>query len=104
MSESRAARALMGLGVTVGVVAASLGVLDLQLNFPDWLIRVAMIKLGFIAAGGLLAGGALLARHARSRSLTAVAAHQLPEGGADPIPRDRERARSGIEPESDSTS
>lgn len=101
MSESRVARALMGLGVTVGIVAAGLGALDVHVNFPDWIIRVAMIKLGFIAAGGLLAGGALLARHARSRSLSPPGADLLQEGQAEPMSRDRERVRSGTEKESD---
>lgn len=101
MNESRVARALMGLGVTVGVVAASLGVIDVQLNLPDWLIRVAMIKLGFIAAGGLLAGGALMARHARSRSVAAPQAKQLHEGEGEHILRNRERVRDGMHQESD---
>jgi hypothetical protein len=92
MSESRIARARMGVGGTIGVTAAGLAALDIQLNIPDWMIRVAMIKLAFIAAGGLLAAGALVGRHARSRSLQVdPAAAQLGEGPARDFTPDRDK-------------
>jgi hypothetical protein len=98
MTESRVARALMGLGVTVGITAASLAALDIQLNIPDWMIRVAMINLGFIAAGGLLAAGALMGRHARSRSLQDDQADaQLGEGPAQEITPDRDKIGTSLE-------
>jgi hypothetical protein len=98
MSESRIARALMGLGVTIGVTAAGLAALDIQLNIPDWMIRVAMIKLAFIAAGGLLAAGALMGRHARSRSLQVDSSPaQLDEGPAREITPDRDKVGEGFE-------
>jgi hypothetical protein len=52
------------------------------MNFPDWMIRVAMIKLALIAAGGLLVAGALVGRHARGqRSLGPR--HDPPQLGDD---------------------
>lgn len=98
MLESRIARVLMGLGVTVGVTAAGLAALDIQLNIPDWMIRVAMIKLGFIAAAGLLTAGALLGRHARSKQLHSdLSARELTEGPAQELTPTRDRARSEID-------
>lgn len=79
MLESRVARGLMLLGAGIAVLGIAVAALDLRLNLPDWMIRVAMIKLAFVAAGGLLAAGALMGRHAKSRSLTAAASRLLPD-------------------------
>ena len=69
MTESKIARGLMWLGAGVGLASIVVWGLEVRmLNFPDWLVRVAMIKLAFIASAGLLAGGALVGRHAK-RSL-----------------------------------
>jgi hypothetical protein len=59
----------MWLGAGVGLASVVVWGLEVRLNLPDWLVRVAMIKLAFIASAGLLAGGAMLGRHATSRSL-----------------------------------
>jgi hypothetical protein len=99
VNESRIARALMGLGVTVGLTAAALTVLEVPLNLPDWLVKVAMLKLAFIATAGLLAGGAMLGRHARSRSLEADARlAQLGTGSAEPMHSSRAKEKSAITP------
>jgi hypothetical protein len=78
MLESRVARGLMLLGVSVGVLSVAVAALDMQVNLPDWMVRVAMIKLAFVASAGLLAAGALVGRHAKSRSLPASAPNLLP--------------------------
>jgi hypothetical protein len=82
MFASRLSRALMILGAGVGVLTIAILALEVQVNLPDWMVRVAMIKLAFIAAGGLLAGGALLGRHARLQLPTQGAPPQLGEGEA----------------------
>jgi hypothetical protein len=61
----------MWLGAGVGLASVVVWGLDVRVNVPDWMIRVAMIKLAFIASAGLLAGGALIGRHAKNRSLPA---------------------------------
>jgi hypothetical protein len=84
MFASRLARALMVLGAGVGVLTVAVMVLEVQINLPDWMVRVAMIKLAVIAAAGLLAGGALLGRHARSQLPAEDNPHQIGEGAAKP--------------------
>ncbi|MDQ3673187.1 MAG: hypothetical protein M3365_02285 [Gemmatimonadota bacterium] len=56
---------LMALGVGVGVIVALL--MLAQYGFPGapWIVNVALAKLGFLAAGGLIAGGAVGVRIAR---------------------------------------
>jgi len=83
MLESRIARGLMLLGAGIGVVSVVVAALDMQMNLPDWLIRVAMIKLAFVASAGLLVAGAMVGRHARSRSLTTSAPNLLPHERAE---------------------
>ena len=68
MLASRIARALLVLGVVIGAAGVAAFVLDLRINFPDWMIRVAMIKLVIVASLGLFGAGALLGRHASRRS------------------------------------
>ena len=67
MSPSRVSRILLAAGVTLGVAAVVALVLDLRVNIPDWMIRVAMIKLALIGSLGLLGAGAVLGRHAKRR-------------------------------------
>lgn len=85
MFASRLSRALMILGAGVGLLTVAVLALEVQVNLPDWMVRVAMIKLAFVAAGGLLAGGALLGRHARSQLPAAGGSPQLGEGAVEPL-------------------
>ena len=112
MVESRIARGLMVLGAGVGVLSVAVVALDVRLNLPDWMVQVAMIKLAFIAAGGLLAAGAVVGRHARSRSLTSSSQELLPPerpesfgqrepGEAESVVREQDparRSRDELEP------
>jgi hypothetical protein len=57
----------MGLGVGVGAaVGVAIGA-HLGLAGVPWLVNVALAKLGLIAAGGLIAGGAAAIRLANRR-------------------------------------
>jgi hypothetical protein len=62
------ARALMALGLSVGVLAIGLWTFDIKIEVPAWMWRVAAIKLGLAAAGGLIAAGAVLLRYVRQSS------------------------------------
>ena len=86
----RLSRLLLLLGAGVGIAGVTIWALELQLNLPDWLVRVAMLKLTLIASAGLLAGGALVGRHARQRFLAdGGARRELGESVFDPG-RDRQ--------------
>jgi hypothetical protein len=61
----RVASALLALGVAVGVIDAGAIFFHLGLAGVPWLVNVALAKLGFIAALGLLGGGAVAGRIAR---------------------------------------
>ena len=63
----RFGQVLMALGATVGVSVVAAMVAHLGLAGAPWLINVALAKLGLIAAGGLMAGGAMSVRLARRR-------------------------------------
>lgn len=84
MTGKTIGRALMGLGVTVGIASIVIAKLEIAINFPDWMVRVAMIKLAIVAAGGLLAAGAFVGRHAKGRELTDRPVAELGEGDALP--------------------
>lgn len=62
MSMRRLGQLLMGLGATVGVVVAAAMLLHLGVVGAPWLVNVALAKLGLIAAGGIMAGGAVTVR------------------------------------------
>ena len=86
MSESRIARGLMWLGAGIGILSAVIWGLEFRLlNLPDWLIRVAMIKLAFVASVGLIAAGAVVGRHAHSRALEGTDPGFLPPEPAESI-------------------
>jgi hypothetical protein len=86
MNESRIARGLMFLGAGVGILSVVVWGLEFRLlNLPDWMVRVAMIKLAFISSFGLLAAGAYLGRHAHDRSLPRADRDLLPSEPAEPI-------------------
>lgn len=58
---------LMGLGAAVGVAVAVAMLAHLGVNGASWLVDVALAKLGLVAAGGLMAGGAATVRIAKRR-------------------------------------
>lgn len=91
MFESRISRALMFLGVAVGVVSVGVWVLDVRVNLPDWMIRVALIKLALLASAGLLAAGALVGRRAKGRTSVSQAPHirRVGEGPAEALQPNR---------------
>ena len=67
--------------------------LDLRIDIPDWMIRVAMIKLALAGSLGLLGAGAVLGRHAmRQAALQNDELRELSTGGPhyDLHPHDRE--------------
>ena len=63
----RFGRFLMGLGAAVGVAVAVAMLAHLGVNGAPWLVNVALAKLGLVAAGGLMAGGAASVRIAKRR-------------------------------------
>ena len=77
---------MLFLGAAVGIMTVGVWALELQLNLPDWMVRVAMIKLALIASAGLLTAGALIGRHATRGSLPQDSPPaQLGEGAAEPL-------------------
>ena len=89
MIESRLPRVMLILGAAVGIGGIGVWALGVQIEVPDWMIRVAMLKLAFAGSLGLLAAGALIGRHARSTSLSAPASGALGEGTPDAALSDR---------------
>jgi hypothetical protein len=96
MRVERAGGLLLGLGLVVGA-AAGIGLLFgfEPAQLPRELLNIAAYKLTFLAAGGLLVGGALLLRYGRrdkpGRTAAGLAGRepeQLGEGGP---------AESGVE-------
>jgi hypothetical protein len=62
-------KALLILGAVVGAAAGIALALDVRLDrLPSWMITVGMYKLVFLAAGGLLAAGAMLGRATREKT------------------------------------
>ncbi|MGH7712860.1 MAG: hypothetical protein ACREOG_16340 [Gemmatimonadaceae bacterium] len=59
------ARALMALGLSVGVLAIGFWTFNIQVDVPAWMWRVAAIKLALAGAAGLIATGAVLLRYVR---------------------------------------
>jgi hypothetical protein len=93
MLETRLSRLLLVLGTAVGLAATGVWALDVQVDVPDWMIRVAMLKLAFAGSLGLLAAGALIGRHAKTRSVPLQASAALSEGTPGPAfsdPRTKE--------------
>ena len=68
----RVATVLMALGVGVGVIDAGAIFFHLGLAGVPWLVNVALAKLGFIAALGLLGGGAVAGRLARREEVERI--------------------------------
>jgi hypothetical protein len=66
---SAISKLLLIVGAVVGAAAGVALALGVRLDrLPSWMITVGMYKLVFIAAGGLLAAGAMLGRAARDKS------------------------------------
>ena len=65
----RIASVLMALGVAVGVIDAGAIFFHIGLAGVPWIVNVALAKLGFIAALGLLGGGAVAGRLSRRREV-----------------------------------
>lgn len=84
MTGSKIARGLMLLGAGVGIASVAVWALELQMNLPDWIVRVAMMKLALIASAGLLAAGALLGRAAK-RQIAATDPEFLPGERAESL-------------------
>jgi len=62
-----AARLLMAAGLGAGIVGVLVWTFGLRIHVPEWMWRVAAVKLTFAAAVGLVAAGALLLRHLKKR-------------------------------------
>lgn len=93
MVTTKLARALLILGATLGIAGVAAAALDLRISIPDWMIRVAMIKLALAGSLGLLGAGAVLGRHAkRQAALQNDELRELSTGGPhfDLHPHDRE--------------
>lgn len=104
MGIARLSRVLLVLGATLGVAAVVALALDLRVNIPDWMIKVAMIKLALAGSVGLFVGGAILGRHAnRQALLRANEARVLSEastGLGPPLP-DGDRVRAHPDQQND---
>ena len=61
----RIANVLLALGLVVGAVDAGAILFHIGLAGVPWVVNVALAKLGFVAALGLLGGGAVTGRLAR---------------------------------------
>lgn len=91
MFTTKLARILLVLGAGLGIAGVAVAALEVRINFPDWMIQVAMIKLALAGSLGLLGAGAMLGRHAkRQASLENREPLALGEGNPD---LDRNRAQ-----------
>ena len=59
---------LIALGAAVGVAVGLAMFAHLGVSGAPWLVNVALAKLGLVAAGGLMAGGAVTLRIANRRA------------------------------------
>jgi hypothetical protein len=74
----RVASTLFALGIAVGAVDAAAIFLHLGIAGAPWLVNVALAKLGFVAALGLLGGGAVAGRLARRADERRLGAGDVP--------------------------
>ena len=63
---------LIGLGVAVGAVVGVAILTHTGVPGVPWLVNVALAKLGLIASGGLMTGGAVSLRLAKRREQAAL--------------------------------
>ena len=68
----------MALGAAVGVLVALAMAAHLGLADAPWLVNVALAKLGLIAAGGLMAGGAVVVRLAKRQEQRQLGSRPAP--------------------------
>lgn len=59
------ARVGMGLGLALGAAAIVVWALDIRIDVPPWMWRIAVVKLVLAAGLGWIAAGALILRHLR---------------------------------------
>ena len=86
MLESKLSRLLLILGATLGIAGVGVWAIDGRFfNLPDWIVQVAMVKLTFLGAAGLLGAGALLGRHAKRSTLADITRASLGEGTVEPF-------------------
>ena len=86
MLESKLSRVLLILGATIGIAGVGVWAIDGRFfNLPDWIIQVAMVKLTFLGAAGLLGAGALLGRHAKRSAVAEASRAALGEGVVEPF-------------------
>ena len=98
MFTTKLARFLLVLGAGLGIAGVAVAAMEVRINFPDWMIQVAMIKLALAGSLGLLGAGAMLGRHAkRQASLENREPVALGEGNAD-LNNDREERAAVREP------
>ena len=103
MLESKLSRILLILGATIGIAGVGVWAIDGRfLNVPDWIIQVAMVKLTFLGAAGLLGAGALLGRHAKRSALAEASRAALGEGMVEPFQGEL-RQKDSAPPHSDRT-
>ena len=69
---------LMALGAAVGAGVALAVFAHLGVAGAPWLVNVAIAKLGFISAGGLMTGGAISVRLAARRELRQLGSRPVP--------------------------
>ena len=68
----RLGKILLGLGGVVGVGVGAAILTHTGLVGVPWLVNVALAKLGLVASGGLMAGGAVSLRLAKRRDQAAL--------------------------------
>jgi hypothetical protein len=63
----RIGTAIIGLGAAVGIAVGVAILMHAGLPGVPWLVNVALAKLGLVASGGLMTGGAVSLRLAKRR-------------------------------------
>jgi hypothetical protein len=63
---------LIGLGAAVGAAVGAAILVRAGLPGVPWLVNVALAKLGLLASGGLMAGGAVSLRLSKRREQAAL--------------------------------
>ena len=101
MLESKLSRILLILGATIGIVGIGVWAIELRVNLPDWMIRVAMVKLALLGAAGLLGAGAVLGRHAKRSALSETSRAALGEGMVEPAHGEQRQRDAAVRSETE---